>query len=132
MEQWALSGVGCGLSRHVHTFIFCSGKTVGTIADRAEEVQEITVSHHFVPIAIETSGVLGAKAHSYWNWVGASSRRRERAMHNLYLLHRISVALQWENEASVVGSSDVADSDLMCMVREICFFFVTIFILFFN
>ena len=45
------------------------GEIVDTIADRAEDLeklkyQDITISHHFILIAIETSGVLGAKTGS--------------------------------------------------------------------
>ena len=58
------------------------GETVGTISDKVEDLkklkyQDSTISHHFIPIAIETSGVIGATA-CLW---GGASRIRERGMH---------------------------------------------------
>ena len=75
--------------------------------------QEITISHRFVPIAIETSDVLEAKAHSFLLELGRRIKEEtEESNAYFYLIQRISVALQQRNDGSVVGSSNVADSDL--------------------
>ena len=85
------------------------GETVCTAADRVEDLkklkyQDIKISHHLVPIAIETSGVMGAKARSFLFKLGRRIKEEtgERNAY-FYLFHRISVALQRGNEVPVVG-----------------------------
>ena len=74
--------------------------------------QDITINYHFVPIAIETSGVLGTKACSFLLKLGRHVKEETGESNAyFYLIQRISVALQQGNEVSVVGFSNEADSD---------------------
>ena len=64
----------------------------GAVAKQAEQAKRskyahLDVSHHFVPVAVETSGVLGPEAH-----------------HFQFLLQRVSVAVQRGNATAVLGS----------------------------
>ena len=63
------------------------GGTIGTIAGRAGDLklkyQDSKISHHFVPIVIETSSVLGTKASSFLLELGRCIKEKtgqERAM----------------------------------------------------
>ena len=64
------------------------GATLGTIADRPEDLKklkypDIKLCHHFIPIATETSGVLGANTR--WFMLTGEAHQgdgRERGMHS--------------------------------------------------
>ena len=78
------------------------GATVCTVADRADDLkkrkyQDITISHHFVPIAIETTVVFVSKARSFL--LELECRIKEETGESnayFYLIQRISVALLGE------------------------------------
>ena len=88
---------------------------VGAVAAAAEERKKRKYSHFdqchlFVPVAIETTGVFGPETTEFLRELG---RRLQllSADHNstTYLIHRLSVAVQRGNAASVLGSAGNMD-----------------------
>ena len=83
-------------------------KAIVTAAEarKKEKYALLSKSHHFVPIAIETSGALGPDALSLLTDI---SRRQQSITHDhqslLFLLQRVSIALQHSNAASVLGTT---------------------------
>ena len=82
----------------------------GAVADHAETLKSAKYSHldsayMFVPVAVETSGAFGSKAHSFIRELG---RRLKSATEELksyqYLTQRLSVAVQRGNAAAVLGT----------------------------
>ena len=79
------------------------------MADQAEERKktkyaELATTHHFVPLAIEISGVFGSEAQMFFWELG--HRIRDESGEPLayqYLLQRISVEVQRGNAAAVLG-----------------------------
>ena len=62
--------------------------------------------YYFVPVAIETSGVMGPEALTFIRELGhrlKAETGEPRSLH--FLLQRISVAMQRENAAAVLGTS---------------------------
>ena len=82
----------------------------GAVAAAAEhrkrsKYSNLEAIHHFVPIAVETSGVMGADAQSFFREVA----RRLRAVTNepqslQFLIQRVAVAIQRGNAAAILGS----------------------------
>ena len=81
------------------------------VAAQAERLKNakythLVLSHHFVPFAIETSGVLGQAA---LGLLCDLSRRLHRATgeprSREYLLQRLSIAIQRRNAAAVLGTA---------------------------
>ena len=67
---------------------------------------ELTATHHFVPVAIETTGVLGPEAHSFLLELGRRiGEETGEALSTHQLLQRIAVAVQRGNAAAVLGTS---------------------------
>ena len=61
--------------------------------------------HHFVPIAIDTSGVVGSEAITFFKELGQrtkSETRDPRSFH--FLIQRAAVAIQRGNAAAVLGT----------------------------
>ena len=83
-------------------------RAVATAAEarKKEKYVLLSKSHHFVPIAIETSGALGPDALSLLTDIS----RRQQSITNdhkslSFLLQRVSIALQHSNAASVLGTT---------------------------
>ena len=91
----------------------------GTVAQQEERAQRpsncsrakrakyahLDASHHFVPVAVETSGVLGPEALQLFRDLGHRLREATREQRSYqFLLQRVSVAVQRGNMAAVVGS----------------------------
>ena len=80
-------------------------RAVATAAEarKREKYALLSKSHHFVPVAIETSGALGPDA------LTDISRRQQSITHDHqslpFLLQRVSIALQQGNAASVMGTT---------------------------
>ena len=88
----------------------------GAIANQAEERKrakyaELLVSYHFVPVAIETSGVIGQGALSFIREVGSrlQAKNGEPQSHH-DLKQRIAVAIQRGNAAAVLGTMTDVDN----------------------
>ena len=62
-------------------------------------------SHHFIPVAVETSGALGAEALKFLQELGRRLRQVTGEPKSLqFLLQRLLVAVQRGNAAAVLGS----------------------------
>ena len=86
-------------------------REAGAVAAQAERLKNakythLVLSHHFVPFAIETSGVLGQAALGLLSDLG---RRLHRATgeprSREYLVQRLSIAIQRGNAAAVLGTA---------------------------
>ena len=82
---------------------------VGAIAEQAEvrksaKYADLQVSHHFVPVVIETSGVFGQEALSFIRELGRHQRVKtgEPQSHH-YLQQRVAVAMQRGNTAAMMA-----------------------------
>ena len=91
----------------------------GAVANRAErqkmdKYKDITATHLFVPIGIETTGVLGSEARNFLHELAQRLKAEtgEQRSHH-YLLQRIAVAVQRGNAASVLGSSNDFQDDFI-------------------
>ena len=89
----------------------------GLVAAQAEERKRskylhLSPVHLFLPVAIETSGVVGPQSKMFLKELG---RRMEQAtgepLSRAYLFQRLSVAIQRGNAASVLGSSSTTSQD---------------------
>ena len=93
-----------------HLCTFLAVYSAGAVAARAESLKEekysaLAHSHSFVPIAIETSGVLGPQSLSFIKDLG--NRIRSHSGDKLsfkYLLQRISMAVQQGNAISILDT----------------------------
>ena len=83
-------------------------RAIATAAEARKKKKNalLSKSHHFVPIAIETSGALDPDALSLLTDI---SRCRQSMTHDhqslSFLLQRVSIALQHGNAASVLGTT---------------------------
>ena len=100
-----------------HSSIILNGP--GAVANHAERLKiekykDIAVTHLFVPIGIETTGVLGSEARNFLHELALRLKAEtgERRSHH-YLLQRIAVAVQRGNAASVLGSSNDFHDDFL-------------------
>ena len=87
----------------------------GAIANQAEDRKrakyaELLVSHHFVPVAIETSGVFGQGGSHLSESLGPVYKRRLGPQSYHHLKQRISVAMQRGNAAAVLGTMTDVDN----------------------
>ena len=86
-------------------------REAGAVANLAEQKKRakyshLVASHHFVPIAIETSGVMGSEALLFIHELGHRLKIETGEPRSLYfLLQRLSVAMQLGNAAVVLGTS---------------------------
>ena len=94
-----------------------AAREAGAVADEAERKKKakyahLESSHYFVPVAVETLGVLGSEARTLLRDLGRRLKDStlEPWSHH-YLLQRISVAVQRGNTAAFLGSL-ASDSDL--------------------
>ena len=99
-----------------------SASGAGVVAEQADQIKHSKYStlqpkFHFVPVAIETSGVFGLEASIFLHDL---SRRLRQATSEPkafnHLLQRISVASQQANSMAVLGSLDVNYKELNCTV----------------
>ena len=85
-------------------------REAGAVAAKAEHLKSakyaaLMVSHHFVPFAIETSGVLGQAALSLVWDIGQRLRQAKGEEHSKeHPLKRIAIAVQRGNAAVVLGA----------------------------
>ena len=92
-------------------------REAGAVADEVERKKKyahLENSHHFVPVAVETLGVFGSEARSFFKDLGGRIKGHTlESLSHHYLLQRISVAVQRGNTAAILGSlpydSDFAD-----------------------
>ena len=65
----------------------------------------LEVTHHFVPIAIETLGVVGEEGSIFFKDLGRHIADVTQEQQSLqFLLQRVSIAVQRGNAASVLGT----------------------------
>ena len=94
-----------------------AGREAGAIAKQAEGMKkakysELSTTHHFIPVAVETSGVLGPEARNFLQELGQRIRETSgEPLSHSYLLQRIAVAVQRGNAAAVQGTSPPSTSD---------------------
>ena len=88
-----------------------ASKEAGSAAEVAERRKKIKYEalsqvHHFVPVAIETTGVFGPEAREFIKEVAKRVKleMKEEKAHS-YLLQQISVAVQRGNAAAILGTS---------------------------
>ena len=92
-----------------------AAREAGTIASQAEskKLQKYAFldnSYHFVPTAIEASGVFGPEALSFLRGLGRRIKAETGAPRLLqFLLQGITVAVQWGNTAAVFGTAPSTD-----------------------
>ena len=93
-----------------------AARKAGAVAEQAEKWKtekyaHLSVSHHFVPFAVETSGVFRSEALSLLDDIGRQIRAETGEPQSLqFLLQVISVAIQQGNAASVSGTAHVIDN----------------------
>ena len=83
----------------------------GAVANEAEKKKatkysSLSSTHHFIPIAIETSGVFGLAATSFFRHLANRIKlvTGEPKSHN-FLLQRVSEVIQRRNAASILGTA---------------------------
>ena len=103
--------VGCNMFGHIYRFPQgdCCPRARGSSRScktpQAVKILRPRCTHHFVPIAVETLGVLGQDARNFFREVG----RRVTAVTNepqshKPLLQRVAVAIQRGKAAAILGS----------------------------
>ena len=84
---------------------------VGEVTARSEALKQIKYSelshtHEFVPVAIETSGVFGESTYRFVKELGRRLRQHTGEVKSTtYLIQRLSIAVQRGNAISILGSS---------------------------
>ncbi len=108
MEVWENSLYGMP---HILTPYISQATTVaGEVAAHAEDRKRakcsgLSVTHFFVPVAIETSGVIGPKSKMLLEEFGSRMMRHTGDEYAItYLLQRLSIEIQRGNSASIMGS----------------------------
>ena len=92
-------------------------REAGAVADQAERRKvakyiELAATHHFIPVAIESTGVFGPQAHAFFRELGRRIKEETGEPLSLHYLHqRIAVAIQRGNAAAVLGTSPPGDTD---------------------
>ena len=82
----------------------------GAVAAAAEhrkrsKYSNLEATHHFVPTAVETLGVMGADAQSSFREVACRLRAVTNEPQSLqFLIRRVAVAIQRGNAAAILGS----------------------------
>ena len=93
-----------------------AAREAGLVASQAEKAKTqkyalLGSSHHFVPIAIETSGVFGPEAITFIKELGHRIRAETGEPRSLqFLMQGIAVAVQRGNAAAVRGTSPPTDN----------------------
>ena len=87
-----------------------AAREAGAVAEQAEQLKKakyahLDNSHHFIPVAVETSGALGPEALNFFRELGHRLRRMTGEPKSLqFLLQRLSIAVQRGNAAAVLGA----------------------------
>ena len=95
---------------YAHSHIMLATREAGAVAAHAEQRKqlkyaELEASHHFVPVAIETTGVCGPEALQFLRELGHCLKAETGEPRSLqFLFQRISVAMQRGNAAAVLGT----------------------------
>ena len=72
----------------------------------------LAMNHIFTPVATETSGVIGPESRKFIHELGRRLEQVTGDANSLnYLLQRLSIAIQWGNSASILGSSGSTHPD---------------------
>ena len=93
------------------TYLSLASSGAGRVANLAETrkkllYQEIEPTRHFIPIAIETSGVFGDEALAFFKELGYHLRSKTQDSQSFHqICQRISVCMQRFNSVSILGSS---------------------------
>ena len=93
-----------------------AAREAGLVASQAEKAKTqkyalLGTSHHFVPFAIETSGVFGPEAITFIKELGHRIRAETGEPRSLqFLMQGIAVAVQRGNAAAVRGTSPPTDN----------------------
>ena len=67
---------------------------------------ELATSHHFIPVAIEATGVFGSEALGFFQDLGRRIREESGEPQSYhYLIQRVAVAVQRGNTAAMMGTS---------------------------
>ena len=83
-----------------------AGREAGATAKQAEGMKKakyskLSTTHHFIPVAVKTSGVLGLEACNFLQELGQQIREDSgEPLSHSYLLQRIAVAVQRGNAAA--------------------------------
>ena len=91
--------------------VSAAAREAGAVAAQAEHLKiakycHLESSHHFVPFAVETSGVLGQAALDLVDDIGRRLHRMTGEPRSKeYLLQRLSIAIQRGNAAAVLGTA---------------------------
>ena len=89
------------------------------MADQAEsrkraKYAELATTHHFIPLAVETSGVFSSEAQMFFREFGRRIKDESgEPQAYQYLLQGISVAVQRGNAAAALGTSSPDSFDLI-------------------
>ena len=92
----------------VPSHIALASREPGLVAEQAEQKKkskytDLLVTHHFVPISTETSGVFGPEAYSLFKELGHRLKARSGDPSSFsYLLQQFGVTIQRENTAAVL------------------------------
>ena len=92
--------------------ISATARGAGAVAAQAKHLKiskytHLESSHLFVPIAVETSGVLGQAALDFVSDLGQRLRQvTGEARSKEYLLQKLSIAIQRGNAAAVLGTAE--------------------------
>ena len=93
------------------TYVSLAASGAGKVANLAETrkkqlYRELEPTHHFIPVAIETSGVFGDEALALFREIGLRLRSRTHEPQSFHqICQRISVCMQKFNSVSVLGTS---------------------------
>ena len=94
----------------VPSHVTVAAREAGAVAEQAEQLKKakyahLDNSHHFIPVAVETSGALGPEALNFFRELGHRLRRMTGEPKSLqFLLQRLSIAVQRGNAAAVLGA----------------------------
>lgn len=95
------------LAPSYRTFACSRAGSVATMAEERKETKYVGLgsSHSFVPVAVETFGVIGPKSMAFLKDLSIRIRQRTGEVKaRAYLLQRLSIAVQRGNTLSVLGS----------------------------
>ena len=87
-----------------------ASREAGSVASQAEQLKnrkytELLASHHFTPIAIETSGVFGPEAAAFLRDLGHRLRAQtDDPLSYSFMVQQVAVAVQRGNAAAVLGT----------------------------
>ena len=106
--------------------VVLAAREAGLVASQAEQTKTLKYAHlnsihHFVPVAVETSGVFGPEAMTFVKELGRRVRAEtEEPLSLQFLLQGTAVAIQRGNAAAFLGTSSPMDNVLISYL-ELCF-----------